>query len=219
MVPMMRRAGPNSSLESNASVLQAASSRLEIILEISTKKNDVDATDAGKSSRYSVLASHESAPSSDESLCKKLSVKLLMRKELKIFSQQQVDAVVGADGKWSGVRQTVLDADWPTREEPRFGITLRLKTMPAGFAADKTHLVHGKTLGMALYAIVAPLVEGASCSVVLHEAALEKYPGLAPAETGTGWPIAASAFSAPTPPARLACASSGWSAALRGLTC
>ena len=33
------------------------------------------------------------------------------------------------------------------------------------------------------------------------------------------WPIAASAFSAPTPPARLACASSGWSAPLRGLMC
>ena len=97
------------------------------------------------------------------------------------------DAVVGADGKWSGIRQTVLEADWPVREEPRFGITLRLKNMPEGFAADKTHLVHGKTLGMALYAIVAPLVEGASCSIVLHEAALEKYPGLGPAETGTGW--------------------------------
>ena len=40
---------------------------------------------------------------------------------------------------------------------------------------------------MALYAIVAPLVEGASCSIVLHEAALQTYPGLAPAETGTGW--------------------------------
>ena len=49
---------------------------------LSTIDRLVDATSAGKSSRYSaLLASHVSAPSSDESLCKKLSVQSSERRQ------------------------------------------------------------------------------------------------------------------------------------------
>ncbi len=40
---------------------------------------------------------------------------------------------------------------------------------------------------MAIYGILAPVIEGASCSIILHEAALETRPGLAPAEKGASW--------------------------------
>lgn len=91
---------------------------------------------------------------------------------------------VGADGKWSKVRQSSseLESQASIKVEPSFGVNMMLSSFPDGWAADGTYVVKPDDK-YKFYIIAAPMpshVGGLSVSIVCYDETVELYPWLAP---------------------------------------
>jgi len=102
--------------------------------------------------------------------------------------------VIGADGKYSKVRQSLPSLEEQTKviTEPSFGVVMATKSIPEGWKTDGTHvIVPPDDNDNSFYVIASPLpVGGFSVSLVCYDQVLDKYPWLAPTEgkygDGTG---------------------------------
>jgi len=93
--------------------------------------------------------------------------------------------VIGADGKWSNVRESFqeLSSQFTMETCPSFGVQMNLSTVPASFKSDGTYVIKPSSADSKFYVIVAPRPEtdqGLSIAMVLYDQTLEKYPWLAP---------------------------------------
>jgi 2-polyprenyl-6-methoxyphenol hydroxylase-like FAD-dependent oxidoreductase len=91
---------------------------------------------------------------------------------------------VGADGKWSKVRQSFseLESQASIKVEPSFGVHMMISSFPDGWAADGTYVVKPDDK-YKFYIIAAPMpshVGGLSVSIVCYDETVELYPWLAP---------------------------------------
>lgn len=91
--------------------------------------------------------------------------------------------VIGADGKWSKVRQSLpsLEAQGELITCGSFGVAMVAPKVPEGWRTDGTYVVKPASNDNTFYIIASPLPgEGMSISMVVYDEALEKYPWLAP---------------------------------------
>ncbi len=93
--------------------------------------------------------------------------------------------VIGADGKWSNVRQSFpeLQSQFTMEVCPCFGVHLSLPTVPASLKTEGTYVIKPLSPDCKFYIIAAPRPEidqGMSISMVCYDQTLEKYPWLAP---------------------------------------
>ncbi|KAL7534987.1 hypothetical protein ACHAXR_010786 [Thalassiosira sp. AJA248-18] len=90
--------------------------------------------------------------------------------------------VIGADGKWSNVRQSTpsLSSLANMRTCPSFGVHMISPTIPKGFKTDRTYVVSPPKECL-FYTIASPLPSGEySVTLVCYDETLERYPWLAP---------------------------------------
>jgi len=90
--------------------------------------------------------------------------------------------VIGADGKWSKVRQSIpsLKSQGKMMTEPAFGVSMFVSNTPEGWKTDGIHIVKAPE-ECAFYVIFSFLVSGgASITVVCGDQTVEKYPWLEP---------------------------------------
>ena len=93
--------------------------------------------------------------------------------------------IIGADGKWSKVRQSIpsLNSRAKMITSPSWGVGAISSTLPKGFKTDGTYVINPPKECM-FYIIASPLPsEGMSISMVCYDETLEKYPWLAPADS------------------------------------
>jgi len=93
--------------------------------------------------------------------------------------------VIGADGKWSNVRQSFpeLQSQFTMEVCPCFGVHMSLPTVPASLKTEGTYVIKPSSPDCKFYIIAAPRPEtdqGMSISMVCYDQTLEKYPWLAP---------------------------------------
>jgi 2-polyprenyl-6-methoxyphenol hydroxylase-like FAD-dependent oxidoreductase len=94
--------------------------------------------------------------------------------------------VIGADGKWSKVRDSFPES-FPTtiHSEPSFGVHIMCPSVPEGWRSDGTHVIQPSKENM-FYIIAAPIPTGElSVSMVCYDETLERYPWLSPPDTST----------------------------------
>ena len=96
-------------------------------------------------------------------------------------SSIQATHVVGADGKWSNVRNSFpTDFQATIRTEPSFGVHIMVPSVPDGWRHDGTHVMQPAKDCM-FYIIAAPIPTGElSVSMVCYDETLERYPWLSP---------------------------------------
>ena len=92
--------------------------------------------------------------------------------------------VIGADGKWSKVRQSLpeLESQAKLQTEPSYGIHLMVSSVPDGWKTDGTYLTRPAP-ECKFYIIASPLplqFGGLSVSIVCYDETIERYPWLAP---------------------------------------
>lgn len=90
--------------------------------------------------------------------------------------------VIGADGKWSKVRQsfTSLESQATMVTCPSFGVSMVTSFVPEGWETDGTYVIKPADECM-FHIVVSPLPEnGLSLSMVCYDETIEKYPWLAP---------------------------------------
>lgn len=92
--------------------------------------------------------------------------------------------VIGADGKWSKVRESSkpLSSQAKMIICPSFGVLMNSPTVPKGFKTDRTYVINPPKECM-FYIIASPLPlpsGGFSISIVCYDETLEKFPWLAP---------------------------------------
>jgi len=90
--------------------------------------------------------------------------------------------VIGADGKWSKVRQSIpsLSSQANMTTCPAFGVHLDSPTVPKGFKTDGTSIINPSKECM-FYIIAAPRPSGGYfIALVCYDETLERYPWLAP---------------------------------------
>ena len=95
--------------------------------------------------------------------------------------------VIGADGKWSKVRQSFpkLDSQATIVTCPSFGIHIDCPTVPSGWATNGTYIVKPAD-ECKFYVIASPRPTGGlSISIVCYDETVEKYPWIAPPEDMT----------------------------------
>jgi len=93
--------------------------------------------------------------------------------------------VIGADGKWSNVRESFpeLSTQFTMQTCPCFGVHMNLSTVPVSFKSDGTYVIKPSSPDCKFYIIASPRPEtdqGLSISMVCYDQILEKYPWLAP---------------------------------------
>ena len=93
--------------------------------------------------------------------------------------------VIGADGKWSNVRESFpeLNSQFTMETCPSFGVHMNLSNVPASFKSDGTYVIKPSSPDCKFYVIASPRPEidqGLSISLVCYDQTLEKYPWLAP---------------------------------------
>mmetsp|Transcript_1582 Transcript_1582/g.1913 ORF Transcript_1582/g.1913 Transcript_1582/m.1913 type:complete len:486 (+) Transcript_1582:111-1568(+) len=94
--------------------------------------------------------------------------------------------LIGADGKWSQVRQTFtddqfLDTSFSIRTEPSFGISIMCPSVPEGLRSDGTYILKPIHADCNFYIIGAPIATGeCSVSIVCYDETVEKYPWMEP---------------------------------------
>jgi len=89
---------------------------------------------------------------------------------------------VGADGKWSKVRQSTptLNSQTEMITSKSWGVNLYSSKIPEGFVLDGTYVINPPKECM-FYIIVSPLpTHGISISMVCYDDTLERYPWLSP---------------------------------------
>jgi len=91
---------------------------------------------------------------------------------------------IGADGKWSKVRQSFSELESPAsiKVEPSFGVNMRLSSFPDGWTGDGTYIVKPDD-EYKFYIIISPMpshIGGMSVSIVCYDETVELYPWLAP---------------------------------------
>jgi len=94
--------------------------------------------------------------------------------------------VIGADGKWSAVRRSIpaLDGLFRMREEPSWGISMLVPSVPSAWESDGT-LVFKPSEGTPFAIIGSPLKDGTcSISMVCYDEILGDHPWLYPTTTG-----------------------------------
>jgi 2-polyprenyl-6-methoxyphenol hydroxylase-like FAD-dependent oxidoreductase len=116
-----------------------------------------------------------SSPSSSE----------MFRVELEDGSTSSISAshIIGADGKWSQVRQSFpeLDRQAKIQVEPSFGVHMMASSVPEGWPTDGTHVLRPLSPAETFYVIAAPLPTGGmSTSLVCFDTTVEKHPWLEP---------------------------------------
>lgn len=92
--------------------------------------------------------------------------------------------IIGADGKWSKVRQSSpsLNSQAKMITSPSFGVHLDSSTVPKGFKTDGTYVIQPKNKEKCMFYIIAsPRPSGGySISMVCYDETLERYPWLTP---------------------------------------
>lgn len=92
--------------------------------------------------------------------------------------------VIGADGKWSKVRQSSpsLSSQAKMISAPSFGVHLNSPTVPKGFKTDGTYIIKPANKECMFYIIASPRPPsgGYSITMVCFDEALERYPWLTP---------------------------------------
>lgn len=93
--------------------------------------------------------------------------------------------VIGADGKWSNVRESFqeLSSQFTMETCPSFGVQMNLSTIPASFKSDGTYIIKPSSADCKFHIIASPRPEvdlGLAISMVCYDQTLEKYPWLAP---------------------------------------
>ena len=93
--------------------------------------------------------------------------------------------VIGADGKWSKVRESFpeLKSQFTMETCPSFGVHMNLSTVPTSFKTNGTYVVKPSSPDCKFYVIASPRPEidqGLSISLVCYDQTIEKYPWLAP---------------------------------------
>ncbi|KAL9183618.1 hypothetical protein ACHAXT_004474 [Thalassiosira profunda] len=102
--------------------------------------------------------------------------------------------LIGADGKWSKVRQSTpsLSSRMKMITCPSFGVQMNCPTAPKGFETDATYVIN-PSKDCLFYVISSPMpMGGFSISMVCFDETVERYPFLAPpadreAGKGGGW--------------------------------
>jgi 2-polyprenyl-6-methoxyphenol hydroxylase-like FAD-dependent oxidoreductase len=91
--------------------------------------------------------------------------------------------VIGADGKWSKVRQSFpsLDKQGEIVTCPSYGVHMMALALPEGWPADGTYVIKPKDEECKFYIIASPVPTGElSVSMVCYDETAIKYPWLAP---------------------------------------
>ncbi len=92
--------------------------------------------------------------------------------------------VIGADGKWSNVRESQeLSSQFTMETCPSFGVHMNLSTIPESFKSDGTYIIKPSSSDSKFLILASPRPEigqGLSISMVCYDQTLEKYPWLAP---------------------------------------
>ena len=100
--------------------------------------------------------------------------------------------VVGADGKWSSVRESFpeLSSQFTIETCPSYGVHMSISNIPKEFKTDGTYVIKPSSPESKFYIIASPRPEseeGMSISLVCYDEILIKYPWLAPpADLKTG---------------------------------
>lgn len=96
--------------------------------------------------------------------------------------------VIGADGKWSQVRDSFSDEFHATiHYEPSFGVHIMCPSVPKGWRSDGTHVIQPNAKDNKFYIIAAPIPTGElSVSMVCFDETLEQYPWLSPPDDNGG---------------------------------
>ncbi|KAL7548206.1 hypothetical protein ACHAWF_011501 [Thalassiosira exigua] len=92
--------------------------------------------------------------------------------------------VVGADGKWSQVRQSIpsLNSQAKMVTSPSFGVHMNSPRSPEGFRQDGTYVINPRKECL-FYVIAAPRASGGySITMVCYDETVERYPWLVPPE-------------------------------------
>jgi len=91
--------------------------------------------------------------------------------------------VIGADGKWSKVRQSFpsLSKQGKILTCPSFGVHMVASTFPVGWPSDGTYVIRPENENSLFYIIASPIPTGElSISMVCYDETVEKFPWLAP---------------------------------------
>ena len=93
--------------------------------------------------------------------------------------------VVGADGKWSSVRESFpeLSSQFTMETCPSFGVHMGMSNIPEEFKTDGTYVIKPSSPESKFYIIASPRPEseeGMSISLVCYDETLIKYPWLVP---------------------------------------
>ena len=91
--------------------------------------------------------------------------------------------VIGADGKWSKVRQSFpsLSKQGKILACPSFGVHMVSSTLPDGWPADGTYVIKPENEDSMFHIIASPVPTGElSISMVCYDETVEKFPWLAP---------------------------------------
>jgi len=96
---------------------------------------------------------------------------------------KSVTHVIGADGKWSAVRQSisVLADSFRVTTEPSWGLSLILPKVPTGWDVNAYHVFKPTTDKLPMYVLGSILSTGkVSVSIVCYTQVLDRYPFVAP---------------------------------------
>jgi len=96
---------------------------------------------------------------------------------------KSVTHVIGADGKWSAVRQSIPEFanSFRVTTEPSWGLSLILPKVPTGWDTNAYHVFKPTTDKLPLYLLASILSTGkVSVSFVCYLQVLDRYPFLAP---------------------------------------
>lgn len=107
----------------------------------------------------------------------------LLEVKLSDGTTKTVSHVIGADGKWSAVRQSIVDftKSFRVTTEPNWGILTKLPKLPDGWDTNAYYIYKPKTEKLPMYVLASPLPTGeVSVSIVCYPPVLDLYPFLAP---------------------------------------
>jgi len=107
----------------------------------------------------------------------------LLQVKLSDGTTKSVTHVIGADGKWSAVRQSISEFKKSLRmtTEPSWGIAMTLPKVPTGWDTNAFHIYKPSTEKLPMYVLASVLSTGkVSVSIVCYTPVLELYPFLAP---------------------------------------
>jgi len=106
----------------------------------------------------------------------------MLHVELSDGTVESATHVVGADGKWSAIRQSIAELDkyFKIKSEPSWGIHMMLPKLPNGWDTSAFHIFKPKTEKLSCYILGSPLSTGeVSAYLICYKPVLDVYPFLA----------------------------------------